>query len=361
MAVAAGPAFPSDLAGQCETISEFWVSQWGCHQLSMLREHGAEVLAAFKQRLLRRHQRDYFLPGLDKLGIARNLPPAVIAARYHYFSNMLGGLKMEYIEESPKRVWIRYLAPSYSFTGISLAAVPGKVQRSMFSGWHPFNGLSLGRPQLGFVVTKVFQDGEPYDEGYFEEFDEPLAEDQRIRFRPVTTSPDYDPAKAPRLDEAVWPADRRAKALRNFSRGFFEDSIRANLELYGVNSSAATLAQSMRIFAIQFFGEYRKRYGFDVHRAADLVAFFAALCEIANEPFSVETPDNRTFRVRRANRMLAGDRAPHEIFFALSEFMKLCAKVASARIKVDLVSVEHGEDGLAHEVWEFSDTEERLF
>jgi len=66
----------------------------------------------------------------------------------------------------------------------------------MFAGWHPHNGVSLGCPQLGFVVTKVFQDGEPYDEGYFEEFDQPLLPEDRVQYRPVTRSPDFDPDRS---------------------------------------------------------------------------------------------------------------------------------------------------------------------
>jgi hypothetical protein len=352
---------PKTLAEQCETISDFWIGQWGCHQLSILQEHGGETLALFKRMLLRRHQRDYFLPGLDKLGISRDLPPAVIAGRYHYFSNMLGGLKMEYIEESPKRVWIRYLAPSYSFTGVSLAAVPAKVQRFMFSGWHPFNGLSLGVPQLGFVVTKVFQDGEPYDEGYFEEHDRTLEEDERIQYRPVSISPDFDPVKAPKLDEKLWPQERLSRALRNFSRGFLEDSIRSNLGMFGVNSTVDTVAQAMRIFAIQFLRAYEELFGIKLKTAADLVSLFGALSEMANEAFRVEKQLDGALRVERVNRMLAHDRPPEAIFHALAEFWKLSAKIVSARIKVELVNVGYRVDGLVDETWTFADVKDRLF
>ena len=112
------------LARQCETIADYWRLQWGAVQMGLLRELGGPELAEFKERILRRHQRGHFLDGLTKLGISRDLPPAVIAGRYHYLSNMLGGLSMEYIEESSKRVWVRYHAPSWSFTGLSLIAVP---------------------------------------------------------------------------------------------------------------------------------------------------------------------------------------------------------------------------------------------
>lgn len=353
--------FPNDLETQCSDIAEFWVSQWGCHQLLILQQHGGDTLAQFKRQLLRRHQREHFLPGLDKIGISRDLPPAVTAARYHYFSNILGGLKMEYIEESPKRVWIRYLAPSYSFTGVSLAAVPGKVQRAMFSGWHPFNGLSLGVQNLGVVVTKVFQDGEPYDEAYFQEYDHDLADDERIQYRPVTESPDFDPAAAPKLDETLWPAVRRSKALRNFSRGFLEDSIRSNFELFGVNATVNTVAQTMRLFAVQFFRHYRDKYSANVSDAEGLVNFFKGFCDMANEPFRFERIDASGLRVVRTNRMLSHDRAPKEIYRALAEFIFVSAKIASARIKVDLCAIEYAADGSVEETWEFRDTPNRLF
>src|SRR5665213_3608550 len=107
---------------RCVTIADFWRLQWGAVQMGLLRGLGGAELAEFKERILRRHQRGHFLDGLTKLGISRDLPPAVIAGRYHYLSNMLGGLSMEYIEETPKKVWVRYHAPSWSFTGLSLIA-----------------------------------------------------------------------------------------------------------------------------------------------------------------------------------------------------------------------------------------------
>src|SRR5579859_632749 len=107
------------LERRCETIASYWAAQWGCLQLMLLRERGADELGDVKRQILRRHQRAHFLAGLEKLGIDRGLPPAVVAARYHYLSNALGNLQMEYIEESPKKVWIRYRAPSFSFPGLS--------------------------------------------------------------------------------------------------------------------------------------------------------------------------------------------------------------------------------------------------
>jgi hypothetical protein len=80
--------------------------------LTILREKGGGALATFKNEILRRRQRSHFLQGVDKLGIGRSLPLAVIAAPYHDLANSMGGLPMEYIEESSSKVRIRYLAPA---------------------------------------------------------------------------------------------------------------------------------------------------------------------------------------------------------------------------------------------------------
>ena len=359
--IAALPASEWSLERQCKLIGEYYVSQWGCLQLLITREKGGDALAQAKARVLRRHQRHHFLPGVDKLGIGRDLPPAVIAARYHYFSNILGGIKMEYIEESPKKVWIRYRAPSFSFTGVSLAAVSSKVQRSMFSGWHPFNGESLGCPNLGFVVTKVFQDGEPYDEGYFEEFDQPLHADERIQYKPVLSSPDFDAEKAPKLDDAKWPLERQWKAHRNFTRGFQDDTLRTCMELYGVHDTAHYYAAAQRIFSIQFHDYYVNLFGIDGNKAIDFARLNAHISEMANELPTVREIVPGKYEFRRLNRLCSGEQVPIELYRAGFASIEMSAKIMSARIKVELQSVETEPGVGAYETWSIEDTRERLF
>jgi hypothetical protein len=347
------------LKRRCETIGRFWGLHWSAIQLVILREEGGEALTTFKYQILRRHQRSHFLQGVDKLGIDRSLPPAVIAARYHYLSNSLGGLGMEYVEESPRKVWIRYVAPAWSFPGASLFAVPASVQRAMFAGWHPFNGLSLGCPRLGFVVTKVFQEGEPYDEGYFLEYDRDLDDDERIRFEPVTTSPDFDPECAPKLDPVAWPEDRLVKAKRNFALGYVEDAVQAALQMFGVHKAADYIGHATRLAAIQFFGEFREQFGVRGNKAADLVTVFASLSALADETFEVSEVAPGRHAVKRSNRVLAHAPVAPEIYAALFEFVKTSAKVLSPRIRVTLASVE-ATDGVS-ERWIVEDTAERQF
>jgi len=346
------------LERRCATIGRFWALHWSAIQLLILRDRGEDALADFKYSILRRHQRSHFLPGVAKLGIDRGLPPAVIAGRYHYFSNAIGGLPMEYVEESPRKVWIRYLPPAWSWPGTSLFAVPASVQLAMFRGWHPFNGPSLGAPGLAFVVTKLFQQGDPYDEGYFFEEDRTLADAERFRFEPVDRSPDFDPARAPKLDPAEWPADRLAKARRNFALGYMEDAIEQATGAYGLDAAAAIIGLAARLIAVQFLGEFRRDFGATGATASDLVRLVAGLAELAGEPMTVTVAAGR-FRVARRPRPHAGKPGAAAIRAALFEFTRTAAKIVSPRLRVMLETAD-AEDGAA-EVWSVEERPERQF
>src|SRR5690625_5203402 len=67
------------------------------------REKGEGAVNRLWYRALSSHQNDRYEEGLKKLGIDGD-PPAVAAAKYHFFTNLIAGLDMEYIEESSKKV-----------------------------------------------------------------------------------------------------------------------------------------------------------------------------------------------------------------------------------------------------------------
>jgi hypothetical protein len=339
------------LARRSTTIAGLWALQYAALQLTLLREKGEPALTEFKYRILHMHHKAHFVDGLRKLGIARDLPPAVIAGRYHYLSNQVGGLGMEYVEESPRKVWIRYLAPSWGFPGAGLFAVPARSARAVFAGWHAHNGASLGCPRLGFVLTKLYQEGEPYDEGYFEEHDRDLAPDERLQCRPVTASPGFDPARAPRLDPAAWPDERRHRANRNFARGYVEDGIRTLLEMLGVHAACGLVAQALRAVAIQSAHELRETLGVHDAGARGLARLLASLAELAGEEPVVREEAAGRFVIERTPRVLAGGGVPVEVHRALFAFPETCARLQGARVRLTP----------AGDAWVVEDVEDRLF
>src|SRR5712692_1593409 len=74
--------------------------------LTVVTRRGTADAAEFMFRVFRRQQQERFLPGLEKLGLS-HLPPAVAAAQYHYLSNWIGGVSVEYMYETDRKAWIR--------------------------------------------------------------------------------------------------------------------------------------------------------------------------------------------------------------------------------------------------------------
>ena len=200
--------------------------------LALVARKGADAAEAFVFRLFRRQHLERFLPGLEKLGLTA-APHAVAAAKYHYFSNQLGGVKVEFLEESPRKAWVRYPPPRWMWEGTAICGIPSAVNRAMLYGWHAHNGVTLGNPRLGFVCTKTTVDGQPRLEGYYHEADRDLAEDERLQFRPEEACPPIDRERLPRLDHAVWPDERKAKANRNYALEYIRNGLPALIELLG--------------------------------------------------------------------------------------------------------------------------------
>lgn len=350
------------LMRDCNFVSSFWSRMWIGLQLTILRERGEADLVEATFKRLRMHQRSHFLPGLEKLGIDRGRPAAVVAAQYHYLSNILGGMDMEYVEESDRKVWIRYHAPAYTWPGNALFAVPSSVQRAMFKAWHPFNGESLGNPRLGFVVTKLYQDGGPYDEGYFIEYDHVPTPDERIRFEPVQTSPDFDPEKAPALDPKQWPLERIAMAKRKWSREMFEDVIKTTLEMYNVERTADYLAHTARLFALQYFDELRRHVDVPGSKAADFAEIFRRFGQLCGDEVSAHADGAGQVRVTRSGSLFRGQGAdiPRKIDEALFEFVRTSAMLHSPRVSVHLESVDYA-GGTRTEQWTAKDEINRLY
>ena len=98
--------------------------------LMVVTRRGNKDAAELVFRLFRRQHLEKFLPGLEKLGLT-GLPDAVAAAQYHYLSNHLGGVKVEYMPESDRKAWVRYVPPRWIWEGTAICAVPSEVNASM--------------------------------------------------------------------------------------------------------------------------------------------------------------------------------------------------------------------------------------
>ena len=308
--------------------------------------NGKEVVTQWSYRMINNHQRGYFLEGLRKLGIdPEKEPPAVVAGKYHLFSNALGGLDMEYVEESPKKVWIRYNPPLSGGNAGSLV-IPPSVGRATFEGWHAHNGELLGNLKLGFVLTRGFSEEEPYGEGYFKEYDHELEPEERIQYDSVSKMPEFDAETAPTLDSEVWPPDRRTKALRNYARGYVEESITTQLQMMGTQATAQVVAKAFRGIAIQFGRELMGDLNITEKSALALATFTKLIGDMEGDSMELTSSSLDEYILRRrTRRLLPLGTVPAEIHRAMFAFTETLAKIMSLhRIKVSLTALmDEGE------------------
>ena len=100
--------------------------------LTLVSRRGADDARRFVFAHFRRQHLEKFLPGLKKLGLD-GLPDAVACAQYHYFSNALGGVKTQYVAESPRKAWVRYPPPRWIWQGTAICAIPREVNEAMLA------------------------------------------------------------------------------------------------------------------------------------------------------------------------------------------------------------------------------------
>jgi hypothetical protein len=273
--------------------------------LTVVTRRGTSDAAEFVFRVFRRQQQERFLPGLTKLGLS-GLPPAVAAAQYHYLSNWIGGVHVEYMYESDAKAWIRYPPPRWIWRGTAICGIPGEVSRAMLRGWHANNGVTLGHPNMGFVCTKQSVDGQDGLEGYYCEYDHPLEPDQRLVFARHLESPAFDAAKAPALPVASWPRPRLEKAYRSYAMEYVRTAAPAMVQLFGPEDAGYLLHLTGKLIGMQYFDEISAGLSTDRGDAKDFAAFLGALFEAQDDVADIRETDGG-FEVRQQTWKLMAD------------------------------------------------------
>jgi hypothetical protein len=273
--------------------------------LTVVTRRGTADAAEFVFRVFRRQQQERFLPGLEKLGLS-HLPPAVAAAQYHYLSNWIGGVSVEYMYETDRKAWIRYPPPRWIWRGTAICGVPGEVSRAMLRGWHANNGVALGNLNIGFVCTKQSVDGQDGLEGYYCEYDHALELDQRLVFARHLEAPLFDPATAPALPVANWPKPRLEKAYRNYAMEYVRTAAPVMVQLFGPEDACYLLHLTGKLIGMQYFDEIARGLGSGRGAARDFVAFLRALFEAQEDIADVEESGG-AFEIRQQTWKLMAD------------------------------------------------------
>lgn len=238
--------------------------------------------AEFVFRVFRKQHRERFLPGLQKLGLDK-LPHPVAAAQYHYLSNFIGGVSVEYMYESDRKAWVRYPPPRWIWKGTAICAIPSEVSAAMLRGWHAQNGVSMNNSRMGFVCTKQTVDGADGLEGFYYEYDRELRPEERLRFEPELEAPLFDPVKAPTLPSLNWPQARLDKAYRNYAMEYVRTALPVMAELFGSEEAARLLRLNGKLVGMQLFSDIAPHLVEDIN---DFAAFLIALFEAQGDEAS---------------------------------------------------------------------------
>ena len=283
--------------------------------LTVVTRRGTADAAEFVFRVFRRQQQERFLPGLEKLGLS-GLPHAVAAAQYHYLSNWIGGVHVEYMYESDRKAWVRYPPPRWAWRGTAICGVPGEVSRAMLRGWHANNGVSLGNPNLGFVCTKQSVEGQDGLEGYYCEYDHALDPDRRLVFAPHLEAPLFDAAKAPALPVESWPPSRLRKAYRNYAMEYVRTAAPVAMQVFGPVDAGYLLHLTGKLIGMQYFDEIApglqasglqaSGLGASRGRAKEFAEFLRSLFEAQDDAVELQSAGTGFELHQRSWKLMAG-------------------------------------------------------
>jgi len=274
--------------------------------LMVVTRRGSASAADLLFRVFRRQHLATFLPGLKKLGLDR-MPPAVAAAQYHYLSNQIGGVKVEYMYESDRKAWIRYAPPRWIWAGTAICAIPSEVSQAMLRGWHAHNGVSLVNLRLGFVCTKQTVDGQDGLEGYFFEYDHDLQPEERLRFARGEEAPPFDPEMAPRTPMSEWPPERLEKAARNYAMEYIRTTIPEMIDLFGPADARYLAGTSAFLVGMQFFDECKELLEIEGSDPAAFADFFIRIAAAQGDQATSQPLDDGGFLIRQTGwRLMRG-------------------------------------------------------
>ena len=245
-------------------------------QLMVATREGPESVGDWMFRLFRRQHEERFLAGLRTLGL-EGQPHAVACAKYHVLSNGIGGVTVDYIEESATKAWVRFRYPRWMYDGPAICGVPIEASRGFLRGWYAQNGVSLNNPRLGFVCVSEDMSGQFGLCGYFREYDRDLGAGERLVFAPGERPPAPDPDRQPALPAAEWSDERLAKARRNYAVEYVRNGIGELVNAIGAAKALQHGKLAARLTGLQHYRRMAGAVGAVDGGSSDAAAFLRAM------------------------------------------------------------------------------------
>ncbi|MEL6725656.1 MAG: hypothetical protein AAFP81_11295 [Pseudomonadota bacterium] len=268
-------------------------------KLMVAVEEGKSTVYDWMFRLFRAQHEAKFLSSFEKLGLAGQ-PHAVACAKYHVLSNGMGGVAVEYMEESDTKAWVRFRYPRWMYAGPAICGIPVEASRGFLHGWYAQNGVSLGNPRLGYVCVSEDVTGQFGLCGYFKEYEHDLADEERLQFAPDERPPAFDPAAQPAPPASEWSEERLAKANRNYAMEYIRNGLRALIDVVGRERALALARRAARLTGLQNYAELAARVSADDAGADAAAEFLAEMLEGMGDQCDMDTRADGSVSVQQS-------------------------------------------------------------
>ena len=325
------------------TVADLYHAYFTGLILTLVSRRGSADAARWMHAVFRHQHHEKFLSSFEKLGLT-GMPHAVACAAYHYLSNSIGGVNVEFMKESDRKAWVRFVPPRWVYPGAAICGVPSEVSRGFLTGWYAQNGVSLKNPRLGFVCTAQTVDGQHGLAGYFLEYDRDLAPEERLVFRPGELPPPFDPNAAPRLPAADWTPERLARAYRNYAMEYVRSGLPRLVELFGETEGAHLGRLTGRLIGAQSYKEMAAAANVPSDDAESLARLLAWIAEGEGDSATVSHDGDSVLLSRTGWRLMRGiENPPTGAMEAWNGLIEGLAMVHNRFLTIDLVArVDHG-------------------
>jgi hypothetical protein len=100
--------------------------------------------------------------------------------------------------------------------------------------------------------------------------------------------PDFDAARAPRLDPATWPPERLDTVVSRYAMEYVRTTLPVLLDRPGADDTRALLGHAARLVGMQYYDETARLLGVEATGAAAFARYLAALARAQGEDVAVE-------------------------------------------------------------------------
>lgn len=152
-----------------------------------------------------------------------------------------------------------------------------------------------------------------------------------MRVEPTECTPEFDPAKAPRLDPGVWPEARILKASANYAADYAVHTIEGLQRIVGTPAACQLIEQAMRLLAVQTIRQYVRLSNVTDSGADGLAQLFVSVLRAFRNECAIERSAEAT-RIRFRSFAPFATVATERVRQSLFEFVSMGVRVLNGRV-----------------------------